>query len=116
MTTELDDMSLQQMRVTALDNLDNAVCTALTNIEADEARTALSEALGHCADTGAVVPGQVLACVEAADEHLGYGERMEARTLLTVAHRMLSRVRRPVVVPGPVVPGPTVSGDVAVRA
>ena len=101
----LDDMSLRQVRVTALEKLDNAVCTALTNIEADEARKCLSEALADCAATGTVVPAQILACVEAADEHLSYSERMEARTLLTVAHRMLARVPRPVVVPGPSTPG-----------
>ncbi|MDX8029246.1 hypothetical protein SK803_03450 [Lentzea sp. BCCO 10_0856] len=106
----LDDMSLQQVRVTALEKLDNAVCTALANIEADDARTGLREALAGCLTVDAVVPQQVLASVQAADEHLGYGERLEARTLLTVAHRMLSRVQRPVVVPSPALPG-----DVALR-
>lgn len=106
----LDDMSLQQVRVTALEKLDNAVCTALAAIEADEARKGLSEAIADCVAVDAVVPHQVLASVEAADEHLGYGERLEARTLLTVAHRMLSRARRPVVVPSPALPG-----DVALR-
>jgi len=101
----LDDMSLRQVRVTALEKLDNAVCTALTNIEADEARKCLNEALADCAAAGIAVPAQVLACVEAADEHLAYSERMEARTLLTVAHRMLARVPRPVVVPAPSTPG-----------
>ncbi len=105
----LDDTSLQQVRVTALEKLDNAVCTALTNIEADEAREVLSEALADCAATRTAVPAQVLACVEAADEHLGYGERMEARTLLTVAHRMLARV------PRPVLPRPSTPGDVMLR-
>jgi hypothetical protein len=105
----LDDSSLQQVRVTALEKLDNAVCTALTNIEADEAREVLSEALADCAATGTAVPAQVLACVEAADEHLGYGERMESRTLLTVAHRMLARV------PRPVLPRPSTPGDVMLR-
>jgi hypothetical protein len=105
----LDDMSLQQVRVTALEKLDNAVCTALTNIEVDEARKVLSEALTDCAATGTAVPAQVLACVEAADEHLGYSERMEARTLLTVAHRMLARV------PRPVLPRPSTPGDVILR-
>jgi hypothetical protein len=105
----LDDMSLQQVRVTALEKLDNAVCTALTNIEADDARKALSEAVADCLATDAVPPPQVMACVEAADEHLGYGERMEARTLLTVAHRLLARV------PRPVLPRPSTPGDVMLR-
>lgn len=96
----LDEMSLQQVRATALEKLDNAVCTALANIEADESRKGLSEAIADCAAVEAVVPRQILASVEAADEHLGYGERLEARTLLTVAHRMLTRVRRPVALRG----------------
>ena len=101
----LDNMSLQQVRATALEKLDNAVCTALANVEAEEARKGLHEALADCAATDAAVPDQVLACVNAADEHIGYGERMEARTLLTVAHRLLAPVRRPLVVPGPSTPG-----------
>jgi hypothetical protein len=101
----LDDLSLQHVRVTALEKLDNAVCTALANVEADEARKGLSKALSDCAAVGALVPHQVLGCVEAADEHLGYGERMEARMLLTVAHRLLTHVRRPVVLPSPALPG-----------
>ncbi|MET9631148.1 hypothetical protein ABZX92_27155 [Lentzea sp. NPDC006480] len=105
----LDDISLRQVRVTALEKLDNAVCTALTNIEADVARKCLNEALTDCAATGTTVPAEVLACVEAADEHLGYSERMEARTLLTVAHRMLARV------PRPVLPSPSTPGDVMLR-
>jgi hypothetical protein len=105
-TTELDDMSLQQLRVTALEKLDNAVCTALANVDSDKARQELTEALAACADSG--VSPQVVACVEAAEEHLGYSERMEARTLLTVAHRLMSRVRRPLVVPGPSTPGDVV--------
>lgn len=105
----LDDISVHQVRVTALEKLDNAVCTALTNIEADEARKCLNEALTSCAATGTTVPAQVLACVEAACEHFGYGERMEARTLLTVAHRMLARG------PRPVLPRPSTPGDVMLR-
>jgi hypothetical protein len=101
----LDDMSLQQVRVTALEKLDNAVCTALADIEPDAARKGLHEALADCAAVDAAVPRQILACVEAADEHLGYSERMEARTLLTVAHRMLIRLHRPVIVPSPALPG-----------
>lgn len=101
----IGDMSLRQVHVTALEKLDNAVCTALTSIEPDDARRCLSEALADCAATGTSVPAQILACVEAAGEHLGYSERMEARTLLTVAHRMLIRVPRPVVLPGPSTPG-----------
>ncbi|MFS8104585.1 hypothetical protein LFM09_46535 [Lentzea alba] len=100
----LDDISVQQLRVNALEKLDNAVCTALTNIEADEARKCLHEALADCAATDTTVPPQVLACVEAADEHLGFGERMESRTLLTAAHRMLAKLPR-LGVPRPSVPG-----------
>lgn len=107
-TTELDDMSLQQLRVTALEKLDNAVCTALANVDSDEVRQGLTEALAACANVDAGVSPQVVACVEAAREHLGYSERMEARTLLTVAHRLLSRVRRPMVVPSPSTPGDVV--------
>lgn len=107
----LDNMSLQQVRATALEKLDNAVCTALANVEAEGVREGLREALADCDATDAAVPGQVLACVEAAEEHIGYGERMEARTLLTVAHRLLASVRRPLVVPGPSAPG-----DVKLRA
>lgn len=105
----LDDMSLQQVRVTTLEKLDNAVCTALANVDADEAREVLSEAVADCAATRAEPPSEVLACVEAADEHLGYGERMEARTLLTVAHRLMARV------PRPVLPRPSTPGDVMLR-
>jgi hypothetical protein len=107
----LDNMSLQQVRVTALEKLDNAVCTALANVEAEGVSEGLEEALADCAAAAAVVPDQVLACVEAAEEHIGYGERMEARTLLTVAHRLLAPVQRPMVVPGPSTPG-----DVKLRA
>ncbi|GAB2809011.1 hypothetical protein [Lentzea nigeriaca] len=107
----LNDMSLRQLHATALEKLDNAVCTALTNIDADEARRWLSEALADCAATDTAVPAHVMACVEAADEHFSYSERMEARTLLTVAHRLLARLRRPMAVPNPSKPG-----DVTLRA
>lgn len=107
----LDDISPQQVRATALEKLDNAVCTALANVDADEAREVLSAAVADCAATHAEPPSDVLACVEAADEHLGYGERMEARTLLTVAHRLLARVQRPMALPQPAQPG-----DVTLRA
>ncbi|NKE62381.1 hypothetical protein FXN61_38865 [Lentzea sp. PSKA42] len=110
MKPELDEKSFQQLRVTALEKLDNAVCTALTNIEAEQARKILAEAVADCVATGAVVPPHVLACVEAADDHFGYSERMEARTLLTVAHRLLARVQRPMVVPSPSTPGDVVLG------
>ncbi|MEV6236219.1 hypothetical protein [Lentzea sp. NPDC051838] len=84
----VDDIPVRS-RVTALENLDNVVCTTLAN---DDAREGLPAALKDCPD----VSPEVRASVEAACEHFGYGERMEARTLLTVAHRLLSRVRRPV--------------------
>ncbi|WP_439658975.1 hypothetical protein ACSHWB_42445 [Lentzea sp. HUAS TT2] len=95
-TEQLDEASLRHQRVHAAENLDNAVCTALADIEIDQAREALSEALARCVATGAVEP-EVLASVEAAAGHLGYGERMEARTLLTLAHRLLARVPRMIV-------------------
>jgi hypothetical protein len=86
---KLDELTSRQVRVTALEKLDNAVCTALAN---DETREDLRAALAGC--TG--VPAEVRSCVEAACEHFGYGERMEARMLLTVAHRLLTRVTPPV--------------------
>ncbi|WP_143138559.1 hypothetical protein [Lentzea waywayandensis] len=92
MTTELDETSLRQLRVNAVEKLDNAVCTALTDIEAERAREILNEALDGCAAIDAEVQPHVLASVQAAGEHLGHGERMEARTLLTVAHRLLARL------------------------
>ncbi|SDJ53837.1 hypothetical protein SAMN04488074_102319 [Lentzea albidocapillata subsp. violacea] len=102
MTTELDEPSSRQQRAIALEKLDNAVCTALAGIDEDEARRSLQEALEACST---VVPPQVMGCVEAAGEHLRYGERMEARMLLTLAHRLLSRVSRPMAVPAPSTPG-----------
>jgi hypothetical protein len=63
----------------------------------DEAQDELLPALAACEDA----PHDIRASVEAACEHFAYGERMEARTLLTVAHRLLAHVHRPVVVPSP---------------
>ncbi|WP_329791007.1 hypothetical protein V1227_03520 [Lentzea sp. DG1S-22] len=110
MTTELDDTSLRQIRVTALEKLDNAVCSALADVEGDDARRGLREAVAACTAAGAVMSPQVMGCVKAAEEHLGYGERMEARMLLTVAHRLLTGVRSAMVVPGPSTPGDVVLG------
>jgi hypothetical protein len=110
MTTELDEPSSWQQRATALEKLDNAVCTALAGVDADEARRCLKEALAACSTAHATVSPQVMGCVEAAGEHLRYGERMEARMLLTVAHRLLSRVSRSMVVPPPSTPGDVVLG------
>ena len=109
-TTELDDTSLRQIRMTALEKLDNAVCSALADVEGHDARKGLREAVAACAAAGAVVSPQVVGCVEAAEEHLRFGERMEARMLLTVAHRLLAGVRPAVVVPGPSTPGDVVLG------
>ena len=95
MTTELDEPASRQVRATALEKLDNAVCSALAGVDADDARRGLQEALAACTAADATVSPQVMGCVEAVDEHLRYGERMEARTLLTVAHRLLSRRYRP---------------------
>lgn len=110
MTIELDDNSSRQLQVTALEKLDDAVCVALANVE--DARKALSDALAGCAASGTAVPPQVSACVAAADEHVRYGEWREARMLLTVAHRLLARASRPMVVPAPSAPGDVVlAGD-----
>lgn len=75
--------------------LDVAVRVALARIEAgslesaEQARKDLREAMA----AAEAVPRMVAACVEAADEHLTYGEVMEARMLLTVAHGMLAPSR-----------------------
>lgn len=42
-------------------------------------------------DTGDTLPRAALACVEAAREHLHYGELQEARMLLTEAGKLLAR-------------------------
>ncbi|SMC54960.1 hypothetical protein [Lentzea albidocapillata] len=110
MATELDEPSSRQQRAIALEKLDNAVCTALAGIDEDEARRGLQEALAGCSAVHASVSPQVMGCVEAAGEHLRYGERMEARMLLTLAHRLLSRVSRPMAVPAPSTPGDVVLG------
>jgi len=107
-TTELDETSLQHLRTTAVQKLDNAVCTALADVEGG--RRGLDEALAACTQAGAVVSPQVMGCVEAAGDHLRYGERMEARMLLTVAHRLLSRAHPPMVLPEPSTPGDVVLG------
>ncbi|SDH52288.1 hypothetical protein SAMN05216553_1266 [Lentzea fradiae] len=101
MGTGLEDRSSRRVGVMALENLDNAVCLALANVE--NAHEVLCDALAGCADT--VLPAQVRACVEAAEEHAAFGEWREARMLLTVAHRLLSRGRRAVAVPAPSTPG-----------
>jgi hypothetical protein len=110
MSTELDRPSTRQQRATALEKLDNAVCTALAGVDEDEARRGLEAALEGCVSADAVVSPQVLGSVEAAGEHLRYGERMEARMLLTVAHRLLARESRATVVPSPKTPGDVVLG------
>ncbi|GHH28727.1 hypothetical protein [Lentzea cavernae] len=108
--TELDDMALQHLRTIALQKLDNAVRTALSGAGEDAGHRALEEALAACAEAGAPVSAQVLGSVEAAGEHLRYGERMEARMLLTVAHRLLSGAHPPMVLPEPSTPGDVVLG------
>lgn len=86
--------------------LDRAISMALACTDAEQARKYLGEALATSARTA---PGEVVACLEAADEHLEYSELMEARTLLTVAHGLLPR-------PEPMVlPSPSTPGDVALR-
>ncbi|MCR3749301.1 hypothetical protein LX88_003275 [Lentzea californiensis] len=110
MTTELDEPSSRHQRAVVLEKLDTAVCTALAGVDPDEARRGLAEALAACSAAHATVSPQVAGCVEAAGEHLHYGERMEARMLLTVAHRLLSRVSRSMAVPAPSTPGDVVLG------
>lgn len=110
MTTELDEPSSRHQRATALEKLDNAVCTALADVDPDKARQGLEEAVAVCSAAHAAVSPQVVGCVEAAGEHLRYGERMEARMLLTVAHRLLSRFSSSMAVPAPSTPGDVVLG------
>ncbi len=86
--------------------VDSAISRALACADAEQARKYLSEAL---ADGARTAPREVVACLEAADEHLEYSELMEARTLLTVAHGLLARLE-------PVLPSPSTPGDVALRA
>ena len=69
--------------------LDDAVTAALAHMRTgspEHVREGLREALTL---VGAG-PREAVACVEAAEEHLAYGELMEARTLLTVAQRLLA--------------------------
>ncbi len=88
--------------------LDDAVTAALTHIRTgspEQVRAGLREALAQVG-TG---PQEAVACVRAADEHLAYGELMEAGTLLTVAHRLLapSRLQPAVVLPSQATPPTT---------
>ena len=76
-------------------SLDQAICDALVLIrvtegadlalQAEQARKCLTKAMSEAPDA----PRQALAHVAAADEHLEYGELMEARTLLTAARGFL---------------------------
>jgi len=76
-------------------SLDQAICDALVLIratsgadlalQAEQARKCLTKAMADAPDA----PRQALAHVIAADEHLEYGELMEARTLLTAARGFL---------------------------
>jgi hypothetical protein len=75
--------------------LDQAICDALVLIrvttggdlalQAEQARKCLTKAMMNAPDA----PQQALAHIAAADEHLEYGELMEARTLLTAARGFL---------------------------
>ncbi|GGU17275.1 hypothetical protein [Lentzea flava] len=77
------------------DSLDQAICDALVLIrtttgadlalQAEQARKRLTRAVMDAPDA----PRQALAHIAAADEHLEYGELMEARTLLTAARGFL---------------------------
>ncbi|NKE62964.1 hypothetical protein FXN61_42085 [Lentzea sp. PSKA42] len=76
-------------------SLDEAICEALVLIratsgadlamQAEQARECLAKAMVEAPDA----PQRALAHVAAADEHLEYGELMEARTLLTAARDFL---------------------------
>jgi hypothetical protein len=76
-------------------SLDQAICDALVLIrattgadlalQAERARKCLAKAVIDAPDA----PRQALAHIVAADEHLEYGELMEARTLLTAARGFL---------------------------
>lgn len=75
--------------------LDQAICEALAllrttagpdlAVQAEQARKCLAQAV--MADPDA--PQQALVHIAAADDHLEYGELMEARTLLTAARGFL---------------------------
>lgn len=75
--------------------LDRAICEALALIrvtagadleeQAEQARKCLAKAVMDTPDA----PQRALMHVAAADEHLEYGELMEARTLLTAARAFL---------------------------
>lgn len=75
--------------------LDVAVRVALARIEAGSLESAeqVRKDLHDAMAAAEAVPRTVAACVEAADEHLTYGELMEARMLLTVAHGLLAPSR-----------------------
>jgi hypothetical protein len=77
------------------DSLDQAICEALVllrttaggdlAVQAEQARKCLAKAVMAFPDA----PQQVLVHIAAADDHLEYGELMEARTLLTAARGFL---------------------------
>lgn len=83
------------MHRNSLDSLDEAICEALALLrvtagpdlaeQAERARKCLAKAVMEAPDA----PRQALVHVVAADEHLEYGELMEARTLLTAARGFL---------------------------
>lgn len=58
-------------------------------LQAEQARRCLAQAVVDFPDA----PARALAHVAAADEHLEYGELMEARTLLTAARGFLPHRR-----------------------
>ena len=76
-------------------SLDQAIRDALASIRvtsvadlalgAEQARKYLARGVMAAPDA----PQQALACIAAADEHLEYGELVEARTLLTTARSFL---------------------------
>ena len=70
-----------------LDALELLRVTAGTDLalQAEQARKRLAKAVMDAPDA----PARALAHVEAADEHLEFGEVMEARTLLTAARGFL---------------------------
>lgn len=76
-------------------SLDQAICEALVllrvtagadlAVRAEQARKCLAQAVMESPDA----PQQALAHIAAADDHLEYGELMEARTLLSAARGFL---------------------------
>ncbi|MFI9818295.1 hypothetical protein [Saccharothrix variisporea] len=86
--------------------LDRAIREALAETRPDpphdpqararHAQTCLLEAVDATRAGDTDVPPAALACLDAACEHLEYGELLEARTLLTAARGLLTAGHRPI--------------------